>query len=202
VTRAIAAAADLALDDARVAEVATAGEQQFHGNPSGVDVALATRGGLGLFRRGYGLSPLDAPPLPIVIGLSGEPRATKAMVERVAAALESDAAANGARLGALGTAAVRGAALVENPTDAALGELGELMTSAHRHLAALGVSTATLDGMVGGALAAGALGAKLTGAGGGGAVIALAPGREDAVVAEWRAHGKVAFACRVGACHA
>jgi hypothetical protein len=30
-------------------------------------------------------------------------------------------------------------------------------------------------------------------------VIAVAPGREAAVVEAWRARGKVAFACRVGA---
>jgi mevalonate kinase len=52
--------------------------------------------------------------------------------------------------------------------------------------------------MVAAARGAGAIGAKLTGAGGGGAVIALAPGREQAVVDAWRAAGRDGFVCAVG----
>ena len=50
--------------------------------------------------------------------------------------------------------------------------------------------------MVHGARAAGAIGAKLTGAGGGGAVIALAPGHERDVLARWRAAGFDGFTGR------
>ncbi|MCB9574858.1 MAG: hypothetical protein H6709_22525 [Kofleriaceae bacterium] len=77
--------------------------------------------------------------------------------------------------------------------------LGALFDGAHAHLAALGLSTPALDALVADARGAGALGAKLTGAGGGGAVIALAPGREADVLAAWRARGKLGFACTVGA---
>ena len=46
------------------------------------------------------------------------------------------------------------------------------------------------------ARAAGAIGAKLTGAGGGGAVIALAPGHERDVLARWKAAGFDGFSRR------
>jgi mevalonate kinase len=46
---------------------------------------------------------------------------------------------------------------------------------------------------------AGAVGAKLTGGGGGGCVIALAPGRESAVRDAWQRHGFHSFVTSVGA---
>ncbi len=181
--------------DDLIEATAGAAERCFHGTPSGVNVALATRGGLGLFRRGTGLAPIDAPPIDLAIGLSGEPRRTADMVARVAAATADDTHAAD-RLDALGDFARAGAdALTEND----LPTLGALMNQAHEHLAALGVSSPALDALVGAAREAGALGAKLTGAGGGGAVIACAPGREQSVCDAWRALGYESRICRVGA---
>ncbi len=54
--------------------------------------------------------------------------------------------------------------------------VGELMTINHALLAAIGVSTPALDHACSVARAAGALGAKLTGAGGGGSIVVLASG--------------------------
>jgi mevalonate kinase len=184
-----------AADDARIEHLANAAEQRFHGTPSGIDVALATRGGLGSFRRGHGLTPLAAAPVALAIGLSAEPRRTADMVARVARAVDQQAGAAEA-IAALGDAARAGAqALIAGELD----RLGALMTVAQGHLAELGVSTPAIDRLVAAALAAGARGAKLTGAGGGGAVIALAPGREAAVCAAWRALGYEAFTCSAGA---
>src|SRR5690606_30874704 len=76
VTRALAAAAGRRLPPERIEEIATAGERCFHGTPSGIDVALASRGGVGLFRRGSGLSMIPAPPIELAVGLTGEPRRT------------------------------------------------------------------------------------------------------------------------------
>jgi mevalonate kinase len=52
--------------------------------------------------------------------------------------------------------------------------LGEMMNINHALLCAVGVSNEPLDKMVYTARKAGALGAKLTGAGGGGCIVALA----------------------------
>ena len=59
--------------------------------------------------------------------------------------------------------------------------LGALMNVCHGLLNAIGVSTPELERMVSVARANGALGAKLTGAGGGGSIVALCPGRLDDV---------------------
>ncbi len=61
--------------------------------------------------------------------------------------------------------------------------LGSLMNVCHGFLNALQVSTPELEKMIDIARSNGAVGAKLTGAGGGGSIVALCPGKES-VVAE------------------
>lgn len=60
-------------------------------------------------------------------------------------------------------------------------KIGELLTQHHKMLRILGVSTPKLDALCQSSLEAGALGAKLVGSGGGGCMIAYAPGREERV---------------------
>lgn len=195
VTRALAAAHGERPDVAEIESRAAAGERCFHDTPSGIDVAVAARGGLGVFDRESGYVRLDAAPLEIVVGLTGEPRQTREQVNRVAAERDRDRAATDARLETLGELARKGAGALTAGDHAAL---GGFFAEAQAVLAGLGVSSPGIDEMIGAATAAGAIGAKLTGAGGGGAVIALAPGREDQVAAAWRKMGKEAFVTRVG----
>ena len=54
------------------------------------------------------------------------------------------------------------------------GKFGELMNENQKYLRELGVSIEKLDNMINGALSAGAYGAKLSGAGGGDCMIAVA----------------------------
>ena len=56
--------------------------------------------------------------------------------------------------------------------------LGSLMNVCHGFLNALQVSTPELEKMINIARSNGAIGAKLTGAGGGGSIVALCPGEE------------------------
>jgi len=192
-TRALAAAEGRALTDAEVERIADRAERVFHENPSGVDVALAARGGFGVFRRGIGLEPVAAPPVRLAIGLSGTPRSTGAMVAHVRGLGERATA----DLAALGDLAIAGQALLTSGRPAAL---APLFDEAQARLGALEVSTPVLERLCALARAVGA-GAKLTGAGGGGAVIAIgAPGAEEAAVAAWRAAGFEAFVAEVGTC--
>lgn len=76
--------------------------------------------------------------------------------------------------------------------------LGALLTEHQRQLSqGLGVSTPKLDRMVEAAVAAGAKGGKLNGSGGGGAMFAYAPGRQEEVAAALEAAGGRAFIVRL-----
>lgn len=177
-----------------VTRAAGASEAVLHGRQSGVDVALATAGGIGVYRRSTGLRKISIPPLRVLVAPSGSPRSTAQMVDRVAQA--TSAAADDARLAELG-------ALTDTGTTALLAKnlaaVGAAMNRAHAVLAGLGVSTDQLDSLCEAARATGAHGAKLTGAGGGGAVVALAPrDREAAILAEWRHAGVSGFVATIG----
>jgi mevalonate kinase len=77
------------------------------------------------------------------------------------------------------------------------GELGAAMNENQRHLEALEVSCPEIERMCGIARDAAAFGAKLTGGGGGGCVIAV--GNDAAVTEAWRNAGFVTFAATVSA---
>jgi mevalonate kinase len=96
--------------------------------------------------------------------------------------------------------------IVEDAIDAIrardLSRLGELCDLNHGLLASLGVSTQELDLACHIAREEGALGAKLTGAGGGGCVFAIVDAEEDrreAILTAWRARGLRCFATTLGA---
>jgi mevalonate kinase len=178
---------------AEVIAAANASEEIVHGRASGVDVALATHGGVGVFRKASGLRPIQIPQLRVLVGPSGAPRSTAAMVAKVAENAHDDTDARLRELGSL-TDAGTSALLVKD-----LGGLGRAMDRAHDLLGALGVATPLLDALCDAARKAGAYGAKLTGAGGGGAVIAIAPrDKEAAVLASWRAAKVEGFVATIG----
>jgi mevalonate kinase len=166
----------------------------LHGRASGVDVALAQSGGVGVFRKSTGLRPITIPALRVLVGPSGSPRSTAAMVDRVAQA--TSGASDDARLKELGGLADTGTeALLRRDISA----LGRDMDRAHVLLGELGVSTPLLDALCAVARKLGAHGAKLTGAGGGGAVIALAPrDHEPEILAAWKTAGVHGFIASIG----
>jgi len=111
----------------------------------------------------------DIPDLPFVIGYDGGSGDTGALVAGVRSLREEyDFAAD--TVSAIGDVVRRGEAALAAGD---LAELGELMDFNHGLLEALGVSSRSLDAMVWAAREADAMGAKLTGAGGGGCIVAL-----------------------------
>jgi mevalonate kinase len=194
---AIVRALDPHLGDDAAAMRAMEWERVFHGNPSGIDAAVAARGGCVLFERGREPLPVRVRgELALCVGHSGSPSSTRAMVEAVArlrARKPEGVDASFRRIGAL----VLRARDALRAGDRA--ELGVAMDENQKLLAELLVSTPDIERMCAVARNAGALGAKLTGAGGGGCVVALAPSAAigDAILEAWRRDGFTCFLTRV-----
>ncbi len=188
-----------AASDDEVAALSLHWERVFHGNPSGVDNAMAAAGGVAVFRRSQPLQRLSVVrPLPLVIAHSGESSSTKETVEFVRRQYDKDPARVGEIFDGI-EALVRNAQLAVEAGD--LKALGQLMDMNQALLSALMLSTENLETLCRVARHHGALGAKLTGAGGGGCMIALAPNREAAAEIETalREHATMTLIAEAGA---
>ncbi|SEH15381.1 mevalonate kinase [Natronorubrum sediminis] len=117
---------------------------------------------------------LEAPDLPIVVGFDGGAGDTGQLVAGVRSLREEYSFASDT-VEAIGDIVRKGERALERGD---IEELGRLMNFNHGLLGALGVSSRSLDSMVWAARNAGAHGAKLTGAGGGGCIVALDPSDE------------------------
>lgn len=148
-------------------------ERVFHGTPSGLDHAAALREGLTRFRR-FEEPPLVALPLShplhLVLAHVSEGASTKAMVEHVRVWREAHRAIFDALLASAEDRAER---LVRALDGGAHAEAGVVLDENQQDLQRIGVSSPALDAACARARAAGAFGAKLVGAGGGGCVVAL-----------------------------
>ncbi len=177
---------------AEILSAAQAWESVFHGAASGVDAAAAYYGGCLWFRRSSPVEPLRLrQPLQIALAVAGPAVSTRLMVESVAAFRKRNP-----RRFELLIYSIH--AVVEEARAALLlgrhRELGELLDRNHRLASELGVSTPGLDFACQLARDAGALGAKLTGGGGGGCVMALTePETRAGVLAAWRERGLHCF---------
>lgn len=172
ITRAVYAAFDQSLAHADLLRWADQSEQVLHGNPSGLDVATASASQPQWFVRHQAPHPLNLPKSgTLLIADTGQPGQTKAAVAAVAARLRQDRTRFFPELVRIGQAVQRAKHAIEVSD---LEQLGDQLNVAQTSLAALGVSSLALNQLIDAALGAGALGAKLTGSGAGGCMIALA----------------------------
>lgn len=171
-----------------VSSTAYEAERAVHGTPSGIDNTIATYGGGLVYERGKDMERLeDLGDLPFVIGNTGRTRSTGKLVAGVRELRERHRVVVDSIIDAIGHIARLGRDAL---LDGDLRRVGELMNMNHGLLSALSVSSPELDRLMHAALGAGALGAKLTGAGGGGCMIALAMSdRLDAVAGAIEASG-------------
>ncbi|GAA2916855.1 mevalonate kinase [Streptomyces thioluteus] len=164
-------------------------ENVVHGRASGVDALTVGASAPLLFRAG------EAQELPIgcdgsfIIADSGDVGRTKDAVELLREGFRRQP-------GAQEEFVRRATELTEDARQALADgrpeELGGRLTEYHELLRAAGLSTERIDAMVGAALAAGGLGAKITGGGMGGCMIALARSEQaDAVTRSLHEAGAV-----------
>jgi len=183
---------NLQLSKERICSLAYEAEKIVHYHPSGIDNYISTYGGINVFRRGKGFTPLKArKAIPLVIGNTRIPRSTGKLVGHVHGLKRHYPNVVNPAIRAIGQLSLIAAKTIE---DGDLEELGELMDINHGLLAAMGLSNEELDRLIYVARRAGALGAKLTGAGGGGCMIALTmPNKLGAVAGAIRKAGGVSI---------
>jgi mevalonate kinase len=190
--RALAGQAGRELAPADISALVYASEGRYHGTPSGIDNTVIAYERAIWFQRRPPEPPLIVPlaigaPLTLVVGDTGVRSPTRLPVGAVRKGWLADPVGHEAIFDAVG-------ALVGRARDALaagnLAELGATLDANQALLERIGVSSPELDRLVGAARTAGALGAKLSGAGWGGVMIALAPpGGEGAIADALRAAG-------------
>jgi mevalonate kinase len=168
------------LDDEAVSGIAFEVEKIHHGTPSGIDNTVITSAMPVYFVRDKPIERLRVPqPFTIVIGDTGTHSPTAIAVADVRRGWEAQPAEYEQIFQAIGEIARSARAAIE---DGKPDDLGTLMARNHAYLQELGVSSPQLDSLVIAAHQAGASGAKLSGGGRGGNMIALAsPGLEEKV---------------------
>ncbi len=176
--RALSEFFDLDLSDDQINEIAYEGEKGYHGTPSGIDNTASTFGGLIWFEKKQPpvMERIEvANPIEIVMGNTGKVADTTAAVAGVRERKE----ANPERYDEIFKRAENIAYLAKQAfIDEDLHEIGKLMNENHKLLQQIEVSNRELDFLVKLARDYGAFGAKLTGGGLGGNMIALTPGRK------------------------
>jgi len=179
ITRATSEELKLGLSDERVNEVAYEGEKAYAGNPSGIDNTAATFGGLIWFVRRPSGNVIErlgiGEPVEIVMGNTGVVANTKAVVEGVAQRKQKTPEKYAKLFEQAAELTGRGReALAARDWK----RVGALMDRNHELLQAIEVSGPELDFLVKLSREQGALGAKLTGGGVGGCMVALTPGSD------------------------
>lgn len=163
-----------------VSAIAFEAEKLHHGTPSGIDNTVIAWEQPIVFVRGEAPQRLHVgAELHLLIANSGIASSTREMVAGVRARYEAEPERYARLLAALGEIAGQARDALTTG-DVAL--VGDLFNRNQRLLEALGVSHPRLEALIAAARQAGAWGAKLTGAGGGGNLIALvSPERSEMV---------------------
>lgn len=171
----------LGWDDNQVNACAFEGEKGYHGTPSGIDNTAATFGGIVWYKRdpSGGAPTIETikmkEPTDIVIASTGITASTKEVVADVRQMKDEKGNwFNQITEDYLDIVNTARQALIDND----LQLVGLLMNQNHNLLIEMGVSCVELEELVGVSRQAGAWGAKLTGTGRGGNMVALTPGRE------------------------
>lgn len=169
--RALSSFLALSLDDSQVCSLAYEIEKRHHGTPSGIDNTVITYARAIFFQR-------DAPvefitpgaPLHLVIGDTGIKSPTAAAVGGVRTRWQVSPAEYESYFDHMAEIAISARKVMEAGK---IRLLGSLMNKNHELLQSIGVSCPELDHLCAEALLAGAWGAKLSGGGQGGNMIAL-----------------------------
>ncbi|MCB9454838.1 MAG: mevalonate kinase [Anaerolineaceae bacterium] len=171
VIRALSMALDRPIETTTLNELVYEIEKLHHGTPSGIDNTVIVYEQPVLFVRDHPIERLViGAPLHVLIGDTGQTALTRVAVGDVRRLYESSSSLIQPILDSIGNLVRESRKAIEHGDAPAL---GKLMNQNHSYLQQLTVSSPELDFLVTAARNAGALGAKLSGGGRGGNMIAL-----------------------------
>ncbi|MGX4686591.1 mevalonate kinase [Vagococcus sp. JNUCC 83] len=167
------------LSQKELLELVNTSEKIAHGNPSGLDALMTSTLTPYYFIKGEKEIPLNMVlDAYLVVADTGQTGQTREAVESISQKLQQKNSLHYQLLiDSLGELPKKGRVALETNNAE---QLGKYMTQAHNMLKELGVSCKSLDTLVDTALCYHALGAKLTGGGRGGCMIALATDKKSA----------------------
>jgi len=188
IIRALAKHLKKELTDEQVSALAFETEKLYHGTPSGIDNTVVTYAKPVYFVKGQPIEILRVKkPFTIVIGDTGIPASTRESVRNVRVQHHKNPDRYETLFAAIGSIAKTACQLIESGMPESF---GPLMDENHALLRSMKVSSPELDNLTEAARKAGALGAKLSGGGRGGNMIALVPaGKAGAVARSLREAG-------------
>ena len=190
ILRAVDHAYTLNLSDEKINELAFECEKAAHGTPSGVDNTVATYSTPLIYKRVENAPTFEtislAQPLELVVGITGKESLTADAVARVRHAWQQYPERYEGVFDQIQGVTEAGHEALRTGN---LAEIGELMNLCHGYLNALQLSTPELEELIHIARTNGAIGAKLTGGGVGGSMIALCPDNKQAVQNAMQAAG-------------
>ena len=182
VIRALAGFLGQTLTNEQVSNLAFEIEKIHHGTPSGIDNTVVTYAQPVYFIRGQGVETFQVTkPFQIVIADTGVPAPTKESVGDVRLGWQAAPQKYERLFGAMGSITKTARQAIESGHPE---WMGPLMDENHELLQDIGVSSPELDHLVQAAKGAGALGAKLSGGGRGGNMIALVEKNQVDMVAQ------------------
>ncbi len=165
------------LSEEQLFDLVAISEAHAHGNPSGIDMVAVSREEPLLFCKPMRVASLTAPSaFYIIVADTGQAGATKKAVDHVRALRMQRLTVIDRIIKQIEELVIRANEAIQegNPS-----LLGELLLKNHEKLQELEVSNPMLDHLVEVAIRCGALGAKLTGGGMGGCILALAKDIRD-----------------------
>ena len=199
--RALNAEFNLGYSIEEINRVAWQGEFPYHGVASGVDNTASTYGGLLLFYLKNGQQHFEKIHTPksfqIVLTNSGITVNTAALDEFIDQQKKGNPELFATRLKTITAQAYDMKKALEADD---LENVGEIMSENHKILIDMGMSHETLDYLCKSALEKGALGAKVTGGGRGGYMIALTPGKklQDTIASAFEMEGYKLIRATIG----
>jgi mevalonate kinase len=168
--KALTASLGIELDNETVAKIGHKVENEVQGAASPADTFVSSTGGMVLV-EGTKKSHLAQLDMPIIIGATGVERGTRDVIALVSDLKKNYPSVVSDVMSSIGDITRLGE---QKLADGDLVSVGELMNINQGLLESLGVSDVTLSRLIYAARTAGALGAKITGAGRGGCIVAIA----------------------------